>query len=174
MPPKFFGLSMLLLTLPAFPGCATLVLFRSDLHCCRGRWPLGSPSMWGLDSLPALPQFNPSSFPQYKTKFHFVRRKSPNHVILSLPLSRAMSMLGKPSVPYPASACQGSHPKNTLCVLVLSATGEAEWPGRGPAHPPSRATPRHSTLCHCLQRSMLRPYHSFLALIVLSELKCCI
>ena len=61
----------------------------------------------------------------------------------------------------------------THCVSWCSLPLEGQLPGCGPALRPSRATPRSFMLCHCLQRSVLRPYHSFLTLI-LSELKCCI
>lgn len=125
----------------------------------------------GFTSLPAPPQFNASSFPQCKTKFHNVRG---NHRITGFCFycARAMPRPGKLPVPYPASARPGSQPHQTHCVLVLSATGGAEWwAARCPVRHP--ITPWHFMLCHCLQRSVLRPYHSFLALI-LSELKCCI
>lgn len=109
----------MLLTLPASPGCASRVFFRCELHCCRGRWPLGSPSLWGLNSLPSFPQFNPSSFPQYTAKFHFVRRKSLYRVILSLPHPRAVSVLGNLSVPYPAWSAKVAIPR-THCVSWCS------------------------------------------------------
>lgn len=154
--------------LPVFPGC---YLDPSEVSLPA----VGEAGLWGslskgvLDSLPTPPQFNPSSFPQYKIKSQSVGRKSQNHdCLLRAPV------LGKPLVPYPpAMASQGSHPMNTLCPGALCC-----WRGRGAgsrsAHHPSRATPRRFMLCHCRQRSVLRPYHSFLTLIVLPELKCCI
>lgn len=154
-----------------FPCCCwpACVPFRSEPPCCRGSWPLGQPQERVLASLPTPPQFNPSSFPQYTVKAQSVGRKSQNHDCL-LPAP----VLGKPLVPYPpAMASQGSHPMNTLCPGALCC-----WRGGGAgsrsAHRPSRATPRRFMLCHCRQRSVLRPYHSFLTLIVLPELKCCI
>lgn len=69
-------------------------------------------------------------------------------IVFSLPL-----WLGKPLVPYPpARASQGNHPMNTLCPGALCR----------------RATPRRFMRCPCRQRSVLRPYHSFLTLTLLS------
>ena len=65
---NLFWASLLLLTMPVFPGSATWGLFRSELRCCRGSWPLGSPSICILDLHPISPQLNPS-FPLYKIKW---------------------------------------------------------------------------------------------------------
>lgn len=164
---------MLLLTLPAFLAMLPRSLPEVSFAAAGGIVLWGIPSIWGLGSLPAPPQCNPFSFPQYKTKFHCIRRKSQNHnSVFTMPLSNVCAR--ETCRLYPASACQGSHPTDTACVLVLSATGGAGYLGCGLAHHPSRATHRRFMLCHCLQRSVLRPYYSFLVFIVLSELKCCI
>ena len=131
----------MLLTLPASPGCASRVFFRCEPHCCRGRWPLGSPSLWGLNSLPSFLQFNPCSFPQYTAKFHFVRRKSLSRgSVFTSPQSSVCAR--KPFCPIPALGRQGSHPKNTLCVLVLSATERQS--SRAVALPTLLAGPLHA------------------------------
>lgn len=84
VPPKF----VLAFHIAPDPGCAIWVLFRSELCCYKGRWPLGSPSTWGLDSPLALPQVNPSHFPQCKTKFHSQEEITESHdSVFTLPLS---------------------------------------------------------------------------------------
>lgn len=139
---------------------------------CRGSWPLGEPQYMGpgFTSLPAPPQFNASSFPQCKSKFHNVRG---NHRITGFCFycARAMPGPGKLPVPYPASAQVANPTKHTVSWCSLPLEGWSSGPRPALSHHP--ITPWHFMLCHCLQRSVLRPYHSFLALI-LSELKCCI
>lgn len=127
MPPKFFWAFHVAADPAYLPWLCYLGPFQKWALLSQGKvasW--GASALWGLDSLPALPQFNPSSFPQFtKPNFTLVRRKSQNRIILSLLCPWAISVLGKFPVPYPASACQGSHPTNTVCLGAL-----CHWKGR--------------------------------------------
>lgn len=144
-PPVCFGLSVLLLTCLC-PLAATWPL-RSEPHGCRGSrkpWETWKSLSEGvLGSLPAPPQFNPPSSPQYKIKSQSVGRKSQNHDCL-LPAP----VLGKPLVPYPpARASHGNHPTHTLCPVLSAAGGQRSPQGHS----------RRFMRCHCRQRSVLRP-----------------